>query len=285
MADEFAEALGQLCWNFSITEAQIKFVLYRVMGIMPNIGNAALSGIKINEMMSVITRLGDAQKWSDEQKNEWTYIQSQLGIITALRNNILHYGAYRLGSDYIVSNQQVIHIPERLSAIKISRQTLLNASHDLAQADVKINLLFRMQELEPTQVEHLKKALTSSWRYKQPPQASIQGKTQNKPPKPQSPQKPSRRSQSPPDAEKCSRPVTRSAHYTLCRICHLDNRQRFVWKGLEQNTRVLEKLGKRLEGRLYSATVGSGRQQPPIALDRQCEERSCDERSYEATQG
>ena len=32
--------------------------------------------------------------------------------------------------------------------------------------------------------------------------------------------------------------------------------------------RILEKLGKRLGGRLYSATVGSGRQQPPIALDR-----------------
>src|SRR5271168_56133 len=28
-------------------------------------------------------------------------------------------------------------------------------------------------------------------------------------------------------------------------------------KGLEQNTRVLEKLGKRLGGRLYSATVGA----------------------------
>src|SRR6202167_5542255 len=54
------------------------------------------------------------------------------------------------------------------------------------------------------------------------------------------------------------------------------NRQSFVWKGLEQNTRVLEKLGKRLGGCLYSATVGSRRQQPPIALDRHCEERSCE---------
>jgi hypothetical protein len=202
MADEFAESLGQFCWNFSITEAQIRFVLYRIMGIMSNIGNAALSGVKINEMMSIITRLSDAQKWSDEHKTEWTYIQCQIGIITTLRNNILHYGAYRLGDDYVVSNQQVIHIPERLSAIKISRQTLLDASHDLAQADARINILFRMEELDQTRIEHLKKALTSSWRYKQPPQAWIQGKTQNKPPKPQSPQKPSRGSQSPPDSEK-----------------------------------------------------------------------------------
>src|SRR5271155_4945022 len=58
------------------------------------------------------------------------------------------------------------------------------------------------------------------------------------------------------------------------------NRQRCVWKSLEQNTRVLEKLGKRLGGRLYSATVGSCQQRPPIELDRHCEERSC-----EATQG
>ena len=58
------------------------------------------------------------------------------------------------------------------------------------------------------------------------------------------------------------------------------NRQSFVWKSLEQNTRVLEKLGKRLGGRLYSAAVGSCHQRPPIERDRHCEERSC-----EATQG
>src|ERR1700674_3929497 len=43
------------------------------------------------------------------------------------------------------------------------------------------------------------------------------------------------------------------------------NRQRFVWKSLEQNTRLLEKLGKRLGGGLYFATVGS---LPPAASDR-----------------
>src|SRR5277367_2938211 len=58
------------------------------------------------------------------------------------------------------------------------------------------------------------------------------------------------------------------------------NRQSFLWKSLEQNTRVLEKLGKRLGGRLYSATVGFCHQRPPIELDRHCEERSS-----EATQG
>src|ERR1700678_3294142 len=45
------------------------------------------------------------------------------------------------------------------------------------------------------------------------------------------------------------------------------NRQRFVWKSLEQNTRVLEKLGKRLGGGLYSATVGSCHQRPPTELE------------------
>src|SRR5277367_3872182 len=39
----------------------------------------------------------------------------------------------------------------------------------------------------------------------------------------------------------------------------------FFGKSLEQNTRLLEKLGKRLGGRLYSAIVGS---LPPTASDR-----------------
>src|SRR5277367_5153498 len=46
-------------------------------------------------------------------------------------------------------------------------------------------------------------------------------------------------------------------HTQLKWLCQGYNRQRFVWKSLEQNTRVLEKLGKRLGGRLYSATVGA----------------------------
>jgi hypothetical protein len=185
MADEFAEALGQFCWNFSITEATVRSTLYRVMRVTPNVGNAALSGMTFNAMMLSITKLSEAQKWPVEKTKEWTYIRCQLGSIATLRNHILHYGAYKLGTDYVVSNQQVIHIPERLSAIKISRQTLLDASDDLAQAGARINLLFH--DLPQEHVEHLRKALTSSWRYKQPPQAWSKGKTPNTPPKPQSP--------------------------------------------------------------------------------------------------
>src|SRR5271168_3137242 len=60
----------------------------------------------------------------------------------------------------------------------------------------------------------------------------------------------------------------------------LKSHKTFLWKSLEQNTRVLEKLGKRLGGRLYSATFGSSHQRPQIELDRHCEGRSC-----EATEG
>ena len=194
MADEFAEALGQFCWNFSITEARVRSTLYRVMRLPLNVGNAALSGITFNAMMHSITKLSEAQNWPNEKTKEWTYTQCQLGIIATLRNHILHYGAYKLGTDFVVSNQQVIHIPERLSAIKISRQTLLDASDDLAQADARINLLFH--NLPQEHVEHLRKALTSSWRYKQPPQAWSKGKVPNTPPEPQFPQKPSPGSQS-----------------------------------------------------------------------------------------
>src|ERR1700729_3609547 len=134
MADEFAEALGQFCWNFSITEAMVRSTLYRVMGVAPNVGNAVLSGISFNAMMDIISKVSAAQKWPNEKTKEWTRVKSQLGIIATLRNNILHYGAYKLGADYVVSNQQVIHIPERLSEFKISRQTLLDASQDLVQA-------------------------------------------------------------------------------------------------------------------------------------------------------
>jgi hypothetical protein len=185
MADEFAEALGQFCWNFSITEATVRSTLHRVMGVAPNVGNAALSGISFNAMMDIITKLSAAQKWPNEKTKEWTYVKSQLGIIATLRNNILHYGAYKLGADYVVSNQQVIHIPERLSAFKISRQTLLDASDDLAQAVARINLLFH--DLPEEHVKLLRKARTPSWRYKQPPQAWSEGKTRNKAPKSQSP--------------------------------------------------------------------------------------------------
>ncbi len=199
MPDEFAETLGQFCWNFSIIEAQLRSVLYEVMHLTPNTGNAAFYRMPFSEMMNTITRLGETHEWPTEKKGEWTNIQSQLALITTLRNHILHYGAYKMGTDYVVSNQQVIHIPERLSAIKISRQTLLDASDDLAQADARINLLFRADGLHPDHIEHLGTAPTSSWRYRQPPQAWSRDKIPKTTPKLR---KSSPGSRQPPDSEK-----------------------------------------------------------------------------------
>jgi hypothetical protein len=63
MADKFAEALGQFCWNFSTTEARVRSALHRGMGVTPNVGNAALSGMTFD-----ITKLSQAQNGQMKDK-------------------------------------------------------------------------------------------------------------------------------------------------------------------------------------------------------------------------
>jgi hypothetical protein len=172
MADEFAEAVGGFCWNFSILESKVRDALYHLARLPPKIGNAILSGTRAKESLDCITRLSDVFCWSEDQKSELAAIKQQFGLINDLRNDILHYGAYRMGDDYIVSNRQAVHIDARLKESRISAETLKFASADLYQIDLRLLQLVFTDLDWPSEIrDHLRSSLSASWQYKQPPRA------------------------------------------------------------------------------------------------------------------
>jgi hypothetical protein len=162
MADEFGECLGGFCWNFSILESHVRTHLYHVAKLPAKIGNAILSGVRAKESLDYITRLSDVFEWSEARKAELTEIKQQFGLINDLRNDILHHGAYRLGDDYIVSNRNVVHIYARLRELRISAQTLRDASADVYQIYTRLHILIYTQ-LPPEILTSLRASLASSW--------------------------------------------------------------------------------------------------------------------------
>jgi hypothetical protein len=191
VVDKFAQALGEFCWNFSIIEGVVQSALYRLAGIRIDIGNAVFSGVRVEGGMQHITRLAEVRGWSETKKAELKYVFDQLSIINKLRNDILHYGAYRLGGDYIVSNRRIAHIPERIREIRISHTTLEAASGDLAEIDSRLHLLAWEGYLPAEVTDAMRKSLTPSWRYKQPPPAWPGNTTPKTPPKQKRPPRPS----------------------------------------------------------------------------------------------
>jgi hypothetical protein len=191
MSDQFAETLGGFCWNFSITESNIRQTLYRISGVHPQIGNAIFSGTRVEGGMQLITRVAEVRKWPQAKREELKYVFDQLSIINKLRNDVLHFGAYRLGSDYIVSNRPVAHMPDRIREFRVSHETLQAAGADLAAIGQR--LLFLVEEgHQPQIIEYLKKssgARRPSWQYKSPPPAWPKSKSRNtRPKRPRRPQ-------------------------------------------------------------------------------------------------
>lgn len=185
MGDQFAEALGNFCWNFSITESTIRSSLFRVAGVLPKLGNAIFTNVRVDNGTQLLTRIAEAKDWPLKKKKELKYTLNQLSLINKLRNDILHYGAYRLSDDYIVSNRQAAHTAKNIREFRISARTLEFAGADLYQIGLRLQLLTSEPPfaLEPGIAKAYKASLTSSWQYKQPPPAWSKSKKAGRPSK------------------------------------------------------------------------------------------------------
>jgi len=187
--DLFAQKLGGFCWNFSIIEAQMRSALYRSAGVTPTIGNAVFSGVRVEGAIQLIGRIADAANWPTEIRNELKYIFDQMSLINKFRNDILHYGAYKLGDDYIISNRPTARIPEKIRELRISDQTLDAVNEDIVQIIHRLQLIYF--DLPEETETAMRTALKPSWRYKEPPPAWGNNKTPGTPPKQRRRQKPS----------------------------------------------------------------------------------------------
>jgi len=180
--DHFAQALGGFAWNYSLIEYAVQSTLWKLAGVKEPLAQAIFTGIRVDGASQMISRIADAQEWPQAKRKEAKYIFDQLSLINKLRNDVLHYGAYRLGSDYIISNRRWVHTPPRIRELRITPATLEAASEDIGQILTRLHFLDGSAKNFPPEIsDGMKSVLKASWRFKPPPLAWPKDNTKNGP--------------------------------------------------------------------------------------------------------
>ncbi len=106
---DYFKALGKFIHEFSETESVLAAILEKMTEVDILVARALFSGVRAEAATKYIARLQEALKSPTEERNEIQAVFTQLGIITLIRNDIVHYGTdfYGPGPDYATTNKRV----------------------------------------------------------------------------------------------------------------------------------------------------------------------------------
>jgi hypothetical protein len=171
----YFEALGQFVTYFSMVESTMQKTLWFFAGVAPPIAPAIFSGTRIEAASSNIKRIADATEWPKDRREIFDELTSQLGEITQTRNDLLHFGAQKIGvGEYQISNALLAHTRARIRITKISPKILNAMAFDLL--NIFFQLTFLTSDSPPPELHILSAAtLKAVWRYK-PDRKSVHSK-------------------------------------------------------------------------------------------------------------
>ena len=130
--DQYLRAVGDFVTIFAIVEKSVNEALQHFTGVTPTIAACLFSGTRIDGAMSYLKRIAEATRWSAGKSKLLDHIKLQLGEITQLRNDLLHYGTTGETADTLfISNSHLAHIASRIRETKISAKILGIAFTDL----------------------------------------------------------------------------------------------------------------------------------------------------------
>jgi hypothetical protein len=177
---QYWEALGRFVDTFSMVENNMQLTLWHFSKVKWPIAQAVFSGVRIDAGSNYVRRIAEATDWPKEQIDMFEILLAQLGEITRVRNDILHYGGF-LQSDghHEVTNVLYAHTQERIRTTKITAEILDAMSSDLATICVQFMILRGARMTEKVLAGGQMPPQTA-WHYKPERQ---QGRKQ-KPPKP-----------------------------------------------------------------------------------------------------
>ncbi len=169
--DYWAE-LGRFIHHFSGAEFALVQLLGSHMRLSKEEAGAIFSGLRTSDAKDHTNRLLDAQGKSDLKAMLERHF-AQIGVISGIRNNIVHWGAHHDGgpdlitADLLVSNAYLHPRPSQLKEYRISATDLRNMTDDLAIITIAFGLLS-----EPIKMDaEWKEFIGRPWLYK-PPQQS-----------------------------------------------------------------------------------------------------------------
>jgi hypothetical protein len=160
-------ALGRFAHRFALAELGVHFVLRHYAGMKDGVARALLSGVRVRDTKSKLSRLHAVGVVPDDKWSELTFLFDQLSIINTARDEIFHYGAVNIAEDDgLVTNAVVALVEDRITAFKISVESLDNMTADLR----KILVHFRLSHMGKPQLKGLhptlNEILRAPWRYK-----------------------------------------------------------------------------------------------------------------------
>jgi hypothetical protein len=168
--NEYYEALGRFVVAFTEVECTLQQVLWRLSKVNSPVAQAVFSGVRADEASNKITRIGEAENWSEERRTEWKVIADRTGILRTLRNDILHYGTdWQLEGGWIMTNRGYVHTRQKVKYTPVTPEILEDATADLKKLSMHLfHFLFR-DDMTPKGLASLDPTLQRAWRYIPPP--------------------------------------------------------------------------------------------------------------------
>jgi len=160
-------ALGRFAHRFAQAELSVHFVLRYYAGMTTEVARALLSGVRIRETGSRLSRLHDIGAIPDEKWDELKRLFDHLSLINGARDDLFHYGAINIAEgDGIVTNAAMALVEDRITAFKISVESLDDMTADLRK--ILVHLHTSHMGRPPLKATHaaIDEILREPWRYK-----------------------------------------------------------------------------------------------------------------------
>src|SRR5436309_9296797 len=108
-------ALGQFIDKFAQVEKMLALTLWIRSKVTPDVARAVFSGVRADGATGYITRVLTVTNADQATKDEYQSIFTQIGLINAARNSIVHYGTeFNDTGEYVTSNRFVALTIDRL---------------------------------------------------------------------------------------------------------------------------------------------------------------------------
>jgi hypothetical protein len=169
--EKYLIALGLFVEKFAACESMLIVALARLTRCDDPTSRAIFSGVRSDTARSHIRRILEARGEPMPEFLESSF--QQLGIISTLRNDLMHYGAYAVGQnpdERTVSNE-VAAMPGRERVTPISAEILTDLIGDVETITAAIGLFhLTYHGVPPELVPDWCRAAAQPWRYRLPKQ-------------------------------------------------------------------------------------------------------------------
>ena len=162
-------ALGRFVVNYARAEEAIQFVLWHYAKTHESIARCVFSGVRVKDGMSFIKKIAEVTGATTKTQRDLKDIFDQLGVITSVRNEIMHHGIQSIADgNAFITNALLAYLPERLTIIPISPTDLDNMTADIRK--IIVTLYVQHAGRPPLQSEENRRVIDefvrAPWRYK-----------------------------------------------------------------------------------------------------------------------